>query len=228
MKKRMVRMSVAVIAGLAIVFGGVWLLTRTLGEHETLYRGKPADYWSAQLNGPDASASNQANAVVSGEIIPSLVNVMFCDTNDSRLRLALVDKLNTLPGVNIYFEPADGRRALAARGLGEFGLATKPAIPVLLQALKSKDTILHGPAVGALGKIHGEPDTIIPLLIGYLDDNELNDEAATALGNFGPQAKAALPKLIPMLEIPNKDLHHALVGALKQIDPTAAAQAGVK
>jgi hypothetical protein len=224
----MVRMSVAVIAGLAIVFGGVWLLTRTLGEHETLYRGKPADYWSAQLNGPGASASNQANAVVSGEIIPSLVNVMFCDTNDSRLRLALVDKLNTLPGVNIYFEPADGRRALAARGLGEFGLAAKPAIPVLLQALKSKDTIVHGPAVAALGKIHGEPDTIIPLLIGYLDDNELNDEAATALGNFGPQAKAALPKLIPMLEIPNKDLHHALVGALKQIDPAAAAQAGVK
>ena len=80
----------SVIAGLAIVFGGVWLLTRTLGEHETLYRGKPADYWSAQLNGPGASASNQANAVVSGEIIPSLVNVMFFDTNDSRLRLALV------------------------------------------------------------------------------------------------------------------------------------------
>ncbi len=221
-------MSVAVAAGLGIVFGGIWLLTRTLGEHDTLYQGKTADYWSEQLNGPDATASNRANAVLTGDIIPGLVNVMLCDTNDSRLRLALIDKLNGLPGVTIYFEPADGRRALAARGLGEFGLAAKPAIPVLLQALKSNDTVIHGPAIAALGKIHGEPDTIIPLLIGYLDDNELNDEAATALGNFGAQAKVALPKLMPMLKIPNKDLHHAVVLALKQIDPAAAAQAGVK
>lgn len=228
MKKRIVRMSVAVIVGLAILFGGVWILTRTLGDHETLYRGKTADYWSAQLNGSDALASNRAKEVVTGEIIPSLVNVMFSDTNDSRLRLALVEKLNTLPGVTIYFEPADGRRALAARDLGELGVAAKPAIPVLLQALKSKDTIIHGPAIGALGKIHSEPDTIIPLLIGYLDNDELNDEAATALGNFGVQAKVALPKLIPMLKIPNKDLHHAVTVALKQIDPAAAAQAGVR
>lgn len=221
-------MSVAVAAGLAIVFGGIWLLTRTLGEREPLYQGQDAYYWSVQLNSPDAAASNHANAVVTGEIMPNLVNVMFNDTNDSRLRLALIDKLNTLPGVNIYFEPADGRRALAAQTLGEFGLAAKSAIPVLLQALKSADSIVHGPAIFALGKIHGEPDTIIPLLMGYLDDKELNAEAATALGDFGSQAKVALPKLIPMLKIPDKDLHHAVALALKQIDPAAAVTAGVK
>ncbi len=228
MKKRIVRMSVAVVAGLGIVFGGIWLLTRTLGEHDTLYQGKAAYYWSQQVNSPDATASNRANAVLTGDIIPGLVNVMLCDTNDSRLRLALIDKLNDLPGVTIYFEPADGRRALAARGLGEFGLAAKQAIPVLLQALKSNDTVVHGPAIAALGKIHGDPDTIIPLLMGYLDDKDVNDEAATALGNFGSQAKVALPKLIPMLKIPDKDLHHAVALALQQIDPAAAAQAGVK
>jgi hypothetical protein len=228
MKKRIVRMSVAVVAGLGIVFGGIWLLTRTLGEHDTLYQGKAAYYWSEQLKSPDTTISNHANTVLTGDIIPDLVNVMFCDTNDSRLRLALIDKLNGLPGVTIYFEPADGRRALAARGLGEFGLAAKPAIPVLLKALKGVDTAIHGPAIAALGKIHGEPDTIIPLLIGYLDDKELNDEAATALGNFGSQAKVAFPKLIPMLKIPDKDLHHAVVIALQQIDATAAAAAGVK
>jgi HEAT repeat protein len=227
MKKRIVRMSVAVAAGLAIVFGAVWLLTRTLGDHETLYQGKDAYYWSEQLKSPDATASNHANTVLTGDIIPGLVNVMFHDTNDSQLRLALIDKLNTLPGVTIYFEPADGRRALAARGLGQFGLAAKPAIPVLLQALKSTDTAVHGPAIAALGMIHGEPDTIIPMLMGYLDDKELNDEAATALGNFGSQAKVALPKLIPMLKIPDKDLHHAVALAIKQIDPTAAAAAGI-
>jgi HEAT repeat protein len=112
--------------------------------------------------------------------------------------------------------------------LGEFGLAAKPAIPVLLQALKSADSVVHGPAIAALGKIHGEPDTIIPLLMGYLDDKELNDEAATALGNFGSPAKVALPKLIPMLKIPDKDLHNAVALALKQIDPAAAADAGVR
>jgi HEAT repeat protein len=99
---------------------------------------------------------------------------------------------------------------------------------VLLQALKSADSVVHGPAIEALGKIHSEPDTIIPLLMGYLDDKELNAEAATALGDFGTQAKVALPKLIPMLKIPDKDLHHAVALALKQIDPAAATAAGVK
>jgi hypothetical protein len=184
-----------------------------------LYGGKPADYWSEQLTNTDATVRNNSATMLTTEIIPHLTKVMFSDTNDSRLRLMLIEKLNGLPGVTIYFRTADARRAQAALDLGEFGPAAKPAIPVLLKALKSQDDAVRGPALSSLGKIRSDPETIIPLLAGYLDDKELNAEAATALGEFGALAKLALPKLVPLLKVPDKDLHHAVVGALQRIEP---------
>ena len=228
MKKKIVRMAGAVAVGLVLLFGGIWLLARAVGDHDTLYQGKTADYWREQISSTVAAVSNQANAVLVSEIIPGLTHTMFWDTNDSKLRLALVEKLNGLPGLTVYFEAADGRRALAARGLGEFGPAAKPAIPALLKAVRGPDDAVRGPAMGALGMIRSEPDTIIPMLMDYLDDKDLNDEAATALGYFGSQAKVAVPKLIPLLKIPNKDLHHDVVDALRKIDPAAAASAGIR
>ena len=221
-------MALGVLVGSAILVGVIWVLTKTLGDHETYYQGKPLYGWVAQLNSSNAAASSQADSVLIKDIIPHLTEVMFHDTNDSRLRLTLVEQLNGLPGVNVRFTDADGRRAKAARDLGEFGPAARPAIPALLQALKTKDSAVHGAALAALGGIHCEPDTIIPLLINYLDDSNLNDEAAEALGNFGPAAKPALPKLVPLLKIADKDLHHAVVEALQKIDPKAAAEAGAR
>ncbi|MGH7967786.1 MAG: hypothetical protein ACREIC_03560, partial [Limisphaerales bacterium] len=67
-------------------------------------------------------------------------------------------------------------------------------------------------------QIHGEPDLVIPLLIAYLDDENLNNQAASALGNYGSLAKAAVPKIIPMLHAPDKDARVAAAAALKRID----------
>jgi HEAT repeat protein len=153
---------------------------------------------------------------------------MFHDTHDWALRVRLVDALNTLPGVNIYYNPADGRRSLAARLIGDFGPPAKAAVPVLIQALKGSDKAVHEAAIAALGKIHSEPETVIPLLIPYLDDENVNDEAADALANYGRLAKPAVPKLIPLLKARDKDAREAAQKALVKIDPEAAAQAGVK
>jgi HEAT repeat protein len=141
--------------------------------------------------------------------------------------LKLVDLLNCIPGLTVVFTPAPSRRAGAAHFLGWFGPAAKAAIPALIEALKSPDESVRGPAAESLGEIHCEPDVIIPLLITYLDDADLNDEAAAALGKFGELAKAAVPKLIPLLKINDKDLQEAVRTALKKIDPEAAAKAGV-
>lgn len=154
-------------------------------------------------------------------IIPELTDAMFHDTNDSKLRIFLIDALNQLPGAQIYFMDADGRRIDAAQTIGELGPAAKSAIPALLQALKGNDTAVRGAAIAALGEIHGEPETIIPLLITYLDNDNLNDEAAKALGNYGALAKAAVPKILPMLHAPDKDARAASAEALMKIDPEA-------
>jgi hypothetical protein len=224
MKKKVLRMSLAVFLGLGILAGVVWVLTKTLGEREALYHGQPADYWSEQLTNTDATAREKATGVLTSEIIPHLTQVMFCDTNDSSLRLRLIENLNSLPGVTVYFRTADGRRAQAALCFGDFGAAARPAIPVLLQALKSNDDAVHGPAISSLGRVRSDPETIIPLLLNYLDGKELNAEAAAALGEFGTLAKGAMPKLVPLLKIPDKDLHHAVVAALQKIDPSTNAE----
>ena len=161
-------------------------------------------------------------------IIPELTRAMVQDTNDSRLRVALVEYLNTLPGVNIVYHTADTRRADAADLLGEFGPCAKAASPALLQALQGRDAMVRPSAAGALGKIQADPEVVIPLLIKCLDQKDVDDAAALALADYGPAAKAAVPKLIELSKVRDKDLHHAVLVALSKFDPAAATQAGVR
>jgi hypothetical protein len=228
MKRRLLRILVGVAIGLALLAGAIWVLTRTLGEREVLYWGKSRYYWIDQTRSSSIAASNQAYQVLNQEIIPGLEKTMFLDTNDSGLRIALVDELNTLPGVNILFRAADSRRADAAMGLGEFGPAARAAVPALLQALQGHDAAVRGSAAFSLGKIHAQPEVIIPLLTKCLDDDDLQESAAEALGEYGPLSKAAIPKLLVLFKVPSKDLHVAVEGALRSIDPDAAALAGVR
>jgi len=227
-KSRIVRILVGVGIGLALLACGIGVLIRTLGEREVLYQGKSRDDWGEQIKSPNTAASNQASQVLNQEIIPRLTKTMFEDTNDSSLRVALVENLNTLPGVNILFRMADSRRADAAMGLGEFGPAADAAVPALHQALQGHDVAVRGPAAVSLGKIHGQPEVIIPLLIRYLDEDDLKEAAAEALGEYGSLSKTAIPKLLLLYKVRDKDLHHAVGEALNRIDPIAAAQVGAR
>lgn len=226
--RRAMRILLSVTVGLALLAGGIWVLIQTLGEREVLYQGKSLYDWSEQIKSQSTTASNQASLVLNQEIIPRLTKTMFGDTNDSSLRIWLVENLNTLPGVNILFRAADSRRAGAAAGFGEFGPPAEAAVPALLQALQGRDLAVRGPAAVSLGKIRGKPDVVIPLLIRYLEEDDLRESAAEALGEFGSLSKAAVPKLLLLFKVPDKDLHHAVEEALKSIDPDAAAQAGAR
>ncbi|HVY68696.1 MAG TPA: HEAT repeat domain-containing protein, partial [Verrucomicrobiae bacterium] len=76
----------------------------------------------------------------------------------------------------------------------------------------------------ALSQLQADPATTIPLLIKLLGDtrDDLPPAAAEALGNYGTQARAAVPKLLELLKVPDKELRHAINGALPKIDPEAA------
>ena len=52
--------------------------------------------------------------------------------------------------------------------------------------------------------------------------------AAEALGNIGPEAKAAVPALLEALKSKELPLHAAVVDALKKIGPKTATKAGVQ
>jgi HEAT repeat protein len=220
------RILIGVAIGSGVLVSGIWILIHTLGEHETMYQGKALDDWIAQLSSRQPGASNEAVVVLSQGAIPYLTQAMFTDTNDSSLRLMLIDQLNGLPGVTIHYTPADGRRAEAADYLGHIGPGAKSAIPSLIKALKSNDAAIRGPAARALGRIQSQPDTIIPLLMAYLDDPQdgVPEAAVEALGDFGPLSKAAVPKIVPFLKTQDKDLRVAATAAIRKIDPQAVNQ----
>jgi HEAT repeat protein len=220
------RILLGVGIGVAAVAAVIIILTQTLGNMQpALFRGQTMLYWAAQVNATDVSASNQANAVLNAEIIPQLTEIMFHATNDSTARMALIDVLNGVPGIHIYYSAAPQRRAQAALDLGSFGPAAKAAIPSLIQAVQGNDPEVHERALRSLGAIHSEPGVVIPLVTEYLEDKQLNDEAATALGNFGNLARPAIPKIIPLLHAADDDARAAAAKALKKIDPAASAGA---
>lgn len=71
---------------------------------------------------------------------------------------------------------------------------------------------------------------IIPQLAALLDDpqDDVPENAVKSLGQFGSLARPAVPKLLPLLQSRDKDRFLAAKAALRQIDPEAAAKAGVK
>ncbi len=229
--KRILRLAIGVALGTGVLVGGIWVLAHVLGNDESLYGGKPIAYWSDQAADPQPASSNQALLMLNSVIIPHLTNQMFSDTNDSRLRTALIEQLNDLPGVHITFVPEEGRRVRAINDLGSLGPRAKAALPALLQALDRKDDLLCGPAAAALVKIQAEPDQAIPALIGCLLDREGHGrpDVVEALGEFGPKARAAVPVLMKLLaDRSSKDIIAAVPAALKKIDPDAAVKSGVK
>jgi HEAT repeats len=224
MKLKRILLGVAI--GILAVVGGIRVLISTLGNDQpTLFRDQPLDYWTREVKTTDVTASNQANSILNAEIIPGLTDKMFRDTNDSKIRMALVDTLNDLPGIMIYYSPAAQRRSEAMEALGSFGPAAKAAIPALMQAAQSNDPAVREAAIRSLGAIHGEPEVVIPFLTKYLDDDTVNDEAATALGNYGSLARPAIPKITPLLHAADDDAQVAALAALRKIDPAAYANA---
>jgi hypothetical protein len=230
MKKRMLRLLIQVLVGMMILSGMVWILSKTLGNahYPTLYAGKTMEYWQQQLYGHDSASSNAAFVIVSTQLVPQLVDSMFHDTNDSSARLSLIKTLNGLPGVHIDYVEAADRRVEAVQDLGDLGAAAKSALPDLIRALKGQDAAIRAAAISSLGKIRSEPDTVIPLLIPYLEEDELDAPAAQALGEFGGLARPAVPKLLPLLQGKDKGERAAAREALLKIDPEAAAKAGIK
>jgi hypothetical protein len=225
MKKRLLRLLTGLSVALAVLIFGVVILSRALAWHQTLYHGNPGDYWIAQINGPDAAASNQADAILNAEIIPHLTEVMMHDNEDPALKLALVKELNSLPGVSIPFVPARDRRKGAARELGEYGPAARAAVPVLLQALNGGDDAVRESAAISLGSIHAEPEVVIPALIACLGEDDVNESVVTALAEFGAQARPAVPRILPLLHSYDGETQWAAAGALRKIDPDAYARA---
>jgi HEAT repeat protein len=107
----------------------------------------------------------------------------------------------------------------AIRTLGKIGRDSKPAVPILIGALKDNDELVREHAAEALGDI-GAPEAI-PHLTRALGDEagRVRRDAVRSLGLFGPAAKSALPEAEKLLKDSEPLVREAARAALRRIDP---------
>ena len=229
--KSLPRLLIGIVLGLGAIVGGVVILSRSLASREPLYRGQPAEFWAGRLNPRDPGASNEAVGVLRDLILPQLTRRILAETNDSTAKLWLVEHLDQLPGIRVDFIAADGRRVQAMQDLARFGPSARAPLPTLLTVLGSSDELLIGPTADAVAKVQADPEVAVPALIHRLvtDDGRGRPDVVEALAEYGTHSKAAVPVLVKLLaDRSSKEIVIAVPRALKQIDPEAAARAGVK
>lgn len=114
-------------------------------------------------------------------------------------------------------------RTEAAWAVSVFGDAAHAAVPQLVKLLEIRDPG-HVAAVNALGRLRAEPKTVMPELIDLLRApiKDVSWETIEALRAYGPDAAAALPRLLEHFEMAvgnNDHLTTPIARALLAISP---------
>ncbi len=204
---------------------------RFLATPDVRFEGRPVEDWIQALHSGDRSSSNAAAAMTDRVVLPGLLDIVRHDTQDSGIRVWLVEQLDSLPGIHVEFLPADGRRVQAIRDLGKLGPAARSAVPALIEFLSLKDEQLIGPTAEALVAVQADATVAIPALTQALlrPDGHGRPEVAEALGEYGSKARDAVPMLLKLLnDFSSKEIRTAVPKALRAIDPAAASRAGIR
>jgi HEAT repeat protein len=128
--------------------------------------------------------------------------------------------------INALSDPDSETRLQAARALGWIGPAARPALGALQTACGDTEFRTRVPryAKDAIQKIEQSPECV-DILIADLSSHSFSDIAlsAEALGNLGPKAKSAVPKLTELLKhqdekYENGEVRRAAANALRKIE----------
>jgi hypothetical protein len=125
-----------------------------------------------------------------------------------------------------------GVRYHAVYALGHLGSAAQPAVPFLIGRLTDSSVTTRRHAMFGLAAIHLEPELVVPVMSEYASDHGadvvMRWAAIQGLGNFGAQAKAAIPVLVRLLSDQGETIRSVATNSLPMIDREAAVQASVE
>jgi HEAT repeat protein len=117
-----------------------------------------------------------------------------------------------------------GEAAWALARVGPLALGTAEALGT---ATRDHSGYVAVRAAEALWKVSGEASRAALALAARLDDPAVRNAAAQALNRIGPGAKGAVQALLIAMKSKDRLFRESVVMALRRIDPTAAAEAGL-
>ncbi len=128
-----------------------------------------------------------------------------------------------------------GTRYYAVFTLRCLGPMANAALPVMLACLKDPQPSVRVEAAKFFGEIQQQPEQSVRVLMDFIEQYRTDRihwfpsyDAIRSLAKFGAQAKPAVPMLIGLLNDPQQGIRDAATNALRDIDPDAAAKAGVQ
>src|SRR5262245_47175204 len=240
----------------------IWLIIAGLGM--TCYAAAPPDLdiLSGRLKSGDAAARQAAAAALAdwgvhaAPVVPQLIQAPQGKDTELRWRAARAlgaigdpAAVTALHAAVDDLEPAV--RAQAIFAIGRLGVGDRPALEAITKGLTDKDVNVRRAAVRALRSIDADRQTIIPLVLKLLEDNEpavvmpalytiaeagaavvpaLSEAlehpearywACLVLAEIGPDAKAAVPALTKTLADKRPEVRLQAVIALGEIGPAA-------
>jgi HEAT repeat protein len=212
-------------------------------------------HWCASRKGELDTQAENAIRQIGTNAIPTCLRII--STRDSLL-FKLVSLLPERWLPLVYRPSPPEYQFRGAYGLIALGADAKPAVPALISLLNDSHGEVRYAAVFALDELGSlaedalpsmvkclkpdefhsirlEPERAIPVLVRLLDEAQnqphcerIRDNAMSGLRQFRALAKPAIPTLLRLLNDANEDTRWQATNALMDIDPEAAAKAGVK
>jgi hypothetical protein len=195
---------------LTIVIGFAMLALHEHAAPEPIYEGKPLSFWLDRSSGYVPTSDNEmygyyrtktceALCYSGTNVFPILLHLL--DAQDSKFKILLMKTLQKQHVIKIHFKSAGEQRAQGILALVLMRSAAKPALPELIKLYKKHN-----------------------------DSTDFYDRSfiANTFCAIGPDARDAVPVLLPDTTNSNYWVQDAAVNALKHIDPEAPTKAGLK
>lgn len=188
-------------------------------QAEPSYEGKRLDEWLGTKRNPDGSFSKDAEAAL-----------RHMGTNAIRSLLARL--VYTEPPFGLRTRESNQKNTDAICAFIALGDAAMPALPQLQALMNGTNETV---ALYAMMSACGTGSNAMPFLIQGLTNSFANvrseavNDLQSDLGTKYPeQRKQAVPLLVKLLSDPEENIRASAINALKEIDPAAAAKAGIK
>jgi HEAT repeat protein len=107
-------------------------------------------------------------------------------------------------------------RVRSAQALWQIDRGSEPAMRSLLESLRGPSKVASLEAAWSLIWLKEHTDDVLPVMIEALEDRDSRWQASWLLGEMGPKAKAAVPKLRAMMRRSLWD-YRSVSGVLEKI-----------